>query len=56
MAITKSRRTAFTASHLDPKTKKVLEKKAKREKKSVSAIVSEAVEEKLERDAQQEPK
>lgn len=50
MSITKSRRTKFTAAHLAPETKDALTKKAKREKKSVSAVVSEAVEEKLERD------
>lgn len=53
MAITKSKRTRFTAAHLTPETKDALGKKAKRENKSVSAVVSEAVEEKLERDAEQ---
>lgn len=53
MAITKSRRTKFTASHLTPEAKDALTKKARSEKKSVSAVVSEAVEEKLERDGPQ---
>ena len=50
MAITKSKRTEFTAAHLKPETKEALEKSAKKRKKSVSAVVSEAVEEKLERE------
>ena len=49
MAITKSKRTKFTAAHLTPETKEALKKEAKRQKKSVSAVVSEAVEEKLQR-------
>ena len=47
MSISKSKRTEFTAAHLTPETKDALTKKARREKKSVSAVVSEAVEEKL---------
>lgn len=50
MAITKSKRTAFTGAHLEPETKEVLEKIARKKNKSVSAFVSEAVEEKLERE------
>jgi len=47
MSITKSRRTKFTAAHLTPETKEALEKTAREQNKSVSAVVSEAVEEKL---------
>ena len=53
MSITKSRRNKFTAAHLTPEAKEALQKTAKREKKSVSAVVAEAVDEMLERDAQQ---
>lgn len=51
MAITKGKRTQFTAAHLTPEAKKALEKEARRRKKSVSAVVAEAVDEKLEREA-----
>jgi len=51
MAITKSKRTEFTGVHLDPATKKTMRDKARREKKSVSAFIAEAVDEKLERAA-----
>lgn len=51
MSITKSKRTRFTAAHLTPETKVALEGSARKKKKSVSAVVSEAVEEKLEREA-----
>jgi len=50
MSITKSDRTKYTAAHLTPEAKEALIKEAKRRKKSISAVVSEAVEEKLERD------
>jgi predicted HicB family RNase H-like nuclease len=50
MSITKSKRTKFTAAHLTPETNAALKAKARRQKKSVSAVVSEAIEEKLERE------
>lgn len=50
MSITRSKRTAFTAAHLTPESKEKLVKEARRRKTSVSAVVSEAVEEKLERE------
>lgn len=55
MAVTKGKRTKFTGVHLTPETKQAVKVKARREKKSVSAIVSEAVEEKLQREPEPAP-
>ena len=55
MAVTKGKRTKFTGVHLTPETKQAVRTKARKEKKSVSAIVSEAVEEKLERETDKPP-
>jgi predicted transcriptional regulator len=50
MTITRSKRTEFIGAHLTPEAKKALKAQARKKKKSSSAIVAEAVEEKLERE------
>jgi hypothetical protein len=47
--ITKSKRTRFTASHLTPEAKEALQDVAKQKRMSVSKLIAEAVDEKLER-------
>ena len=45
----KSKRTVYTACHLEPEVKEALQEAAERKDVSVSAFISEAVEEKLEK-------
>lgn len=49
MTITRSDRNVYTACHLTPEAKEALKEFAKQFKMSLSALIAEAVEEKLER-------
>jgi len=50
VSITKSKRNKFIAGHVEPDVKEEMQDAAKRQKKSVSKFISEAIEEKLEKD------